>query len=111
MYKDIVVNLSLNPSRTATTSYAISVAQAFQAHLTGITFIYEPTPPLVYMDTSMPSRDIVFDREEAKRRADAAIEAFEDAARKADLVVDSRGIDIKTARDSIKFAETPRGLD
>ena len=111
MYKDIVVNLSLNPSRAATASYGISVARAFQAHLTGITFIYEPTAPLIYMDTSMPSRDVVFHREEAKRRADAAIETFKDAARRADLVVESRGIDIKTAHDSIKFAEIARRFD
>jgi len=93
MYKDIVVNLSLNPSRAATASYGISVARAFQAHLTGITFIYEPTAPLIYMDTSMPSRDVVFHREddsikfaEIARRFDLAIvgqaqpnkETFED---------------------------------
>jgi hypothetical protein len=44
MIKDIVVNVSKNGS--AVSSYAVSVAAALQAHLTGIAFAYDPILPI-----------------------------------------------------------------
>jgi len=111
MIKDIVVNLSLNPSRVAATTYAISVASAFQARLTGIAFIYEPILPSVYMGTATPSSDVVFQREEAQRRANAAIATFEEAARKAGLAVESHALDTVAARAPDHFAKIARRFD
>jgi nucleotide-binding universal stress UspA family protein len=111
MIKDIVVNLSLNTSRTAAMRYAISVASTLQAHLAGIAFVYEPTFPSVYTGKSMPGSDIVFQREEAQRRANAAIATFEEAARKASLAVESHAPDTKAARVGDQFAKIARRFD
>lgn len=111
MIKDIVVNLSLNPSRVAATNYAISVASAFQAQLTGIAFMYEPIMPSIYVGTSMHGSDIVFQREEAQRRASAAIAAFDEAAAKAGLAVESHALDTKAARAPDNFAKLARRFD
>lgn len=111
MIKDIVVNLSLNPSRVTATRYAISVASAFKAQLSGIAFMYEPTLPSVYMGTSMHGSDIVFQREEAQRRANAAIATFEEEARKAGLAVESHALDITAAHATDHFAKIARRFD
>ena len=59
MIKDVVVNLGLTTDRDAVAKFAISIAEAFQAHIAGIAFAYEPvvTPTVVdglsaaWMDT------------------------------------------------------------
>ena len=111
MIKDIVVNLSLNPARVNATRYAISVASTFQAQLSGIAFMYEPTLPSIYMGTPMPGSDIVFHREEAERRANAAIATFEEEARKAGVAVESHALDTKAARATDHFAKIARRFD
>ncbi len=111
MIKDIVVNLSLNPSRVAATQYAISVASAFQARLTGIAFMYAPTLPSVYMGTAMHGSDVVFQRDEAQRRANAAMEIFEEGARKAGVAMESHALDAEAARASDRFAKIARRFD
>ena len=45
MIKDILLNLQTGPGRDAAREYAISVAQLFEAHLTGIACEYEPVNP------------------------------------------------------------------
>jgi nucleotide-binding universal stress UspA family protein len=46
MIKDIVVNLSVSAKESPASDYAIAVAAAFDAHLTGIAFLYDPIVPL-----------------------------------------------------------------
>ena len=43
MIKNIVVNLSVGEAADAASAYAVSVAAAFEAHLAGIAFSYEPS--------------------------------------------------------------------
>jgi hypothetical protein len=45
MIKDIIVNLSVTKNDNTVGNYAVSVAAALQAHLTGIAFIYDPVAP------------------------------------------------------------------
>jgi hypothetical protein len=45
MIKDIVVNLNVGAKANAASDYAISVAAALDAHLTGIVVIYGPIVP------------------------------------------------------------------
>ena len=47
MIKDIVVNLPVGKSADVATSFAISLAAKFSAHLTGIAFRYEPLIPVM----------------------------------------------------------------
>jgi nucleotide-binding universal stress UspA family protein len=46
MIKDIVVNLNVSARESPAGNYAIAVAAAFDAHLTGIAFLYDPIVPL-----------------------------------------------------------------
>ncbi|MGA7958134.1 MAG: universal stress protein, partial [Xanthobacteraceae bacterium] len=46
MIKDIVVNLSVGEKGGPAGDYAISVASAFGAHITGIAFVYDPIVPI-----------------------------------------------------------------
>jgi nucleotide-binding universal stress UspA family protein len=46
MIKDIVVNLNVGATASPASDFAISVAAAFNAHLTGITFLHNPVVPV-----------------------------------------------------------------
>jgi nucleotide-binding universal stress UspA family protein len=46
MIKDIVVNLSIGEKPGSAGDYAISVAAAFDAHLAGVAFLYDPIVPV-----------------------------------------------------------------
>ena len=46
MIKDIVVNLSLGDNGGVVANYAVSVAEAFNAHLAGIAFVFDPIIPV-----------------------------------------------------------------
>ena len=46
MIKDIIVNLSVAKNGSTVGNYAVSVAAALQAHLTGIAFVYDPIVPI-----------------------------------------------------------------
>ena len=46
MIKDIVVNLSVGEKASPACDYAVSVAAAFDAHLAGIAFLYDPIVPV-----------------------------------------------------------------
>ena len=78
MIKDIVVNLGLGAQDPAGT-YAISVAEKFEAHLVGIAVSYEPVIPGTVMG-GVPPDVIEGQRVESNKRANAAIARFEQAA-------------------------------
>ena len=46
MIKDIVVNLNVGAKASPASDFAISVAAAFDAHLTGIAFLHDPIAPV-----------------------------------------------------------------
>ena len=49
MIKDLVVNLSVAPIRDVAGEFAVSIAAAFEAHVAGVAFVYEPAPPMLTM--------------------------------------------------------------
>ena len=111
MLKHLVVNLSLDPSRTAAAEYAVSLADTFKAHLMGVAFMYEPVLPSVYMGASIRGSDTAFDREQAKQRANQAIDRFEQIANKAGIAVEARALEAKPARAANDFAKLARRFD
>src|SRR5262249_60911736 len=68
MIKDLVVALSGRGARDVAGDYAVSVAEAFDAHVAGIAFAYEPVIPGTVMG-GVPSEFIEASR--AKSRAEA----------------------------------------
>lgn len=68
MIKDIVVNLGLG-ERDPAGDFAISVADAFEAHLLGVAFSYDPIIPGTVMGGIPPEFIESQRRESEKRRA------------------------------------------
>jgi nucleotide-binding universal stress UspA family protein len=88
MIKDIVVNLGLGEHDPAGT-FAVSLAEAFEAHLLGVAFAYEPVIPGSVMG-GIPPDFIEAQRAESEQKARAAITRFEAAAKRSNLSAESR---------------------
>ena len=71
MIKDIVVNLGLGEHDPAGT-FAVSIAEAFEAHVLGVAFAYEPVIPGSVMG-GIPPEFIESQRAESEQKARAAI--------------------------------------
>jgi nucleotide-binding universal stress UspA family protein len=77
--KDVVANLSVSEGGSFTGDYAVSVASALEAHLTGIAFIYDPVVP-VAVTGYIPPEVIETQQRDARDAAKAAIDHFTAAA-------------------------------
>lgn len=87
MIKDIVVNLGLGPNDPAG-DYAITVASAFEAHVLGVAFAYEPVIPGTVMG-GIPPEFIESQRVESEKKASAATARFDAAAKRAGISAES----------------------
>jgi nucleotide-binding universal stress UspA family protein len=83
MIKDIVVNLGLGAHDPAG-DFAISVANAFEAHLLGVAVVYEPIIPGTVMG-GIPPEFIESQRVESENKARAAVTRFQAAAKRAGI--------------------------
>jgi nucleotide-binding universal stress UspA family protein len=101
MIKDIVVNLGLGAKDPAG-DYALSLAEAFGAHVLGIAVSYDPVIPGTLMG-GIPPQIIDSQRIESNKKASAAIARFEQAAKRAGISAESRTIQssISGAADEI----------
>lgn len=110
MIKDIVVNLTMGAPRDVAADYAVSVASAFGAHLTGIAYAYEPVLPPTLMG-GIPAEVITAQRAESEQTAQAAIERFQQAASRAGIASDSRTLAASLAGASDLFGRIARRFD
>ena len=106
MIKDLVVDLSA----AFASDYAISVAEAFQAHAFGVAFAYEPILPPSVMG-GLPPDMIEAQRAEGESAANASIARFEDRARRAGLSAESRMIPMSLAGAANLFGQVARRFD
>ena len=111
MIKDIVTNLSLRNSRDVAMDFAVSTAAAFDAHLAGIAFVYEPIIPAMVDMYGMPPEVIESQRVENENMAKAALGRVEDAARGAALSAEPRMVDAQVATAPGRFADIARRFD
>jgi nucleotide-binding universal stress UspA family protein len=109
MIKNIVVNLSVAQADAAT-AYAVSVAAAFEAHLAGIAFAYEPAVAEFGYE-GVTVRLIEAERAKAAGAAEAAIRKFEESARRKGLSAESRQIEANFASAGDQFAVIARRFD
>ena len=78
MIKDILVKLERDPSREAASNYAMSLAEAFEAHVTGVVFAGVGLPALTLPEMSVGvlpeilTEEAAFARNAVKRFAQAA---------------------------------------
>jgi nucleotide-binding universal stress UspA family protein len=89
MIKDLVVNLPVGKRPIAAADYAISIAEAFGAHISGIAFAYEPVVAPTVMG-GVPADWIEAQRAESAKDANAAIARFEAATQRAGLSAEHR---------------------
>jgi hypothetical protein len=115
MIKDIVVNLSVSEQEGhAAEDYAISVASAFGAHITGIAFIYDTQIPLVYPLTSYgeaPAEVIDALKREKVDLAKAATDRFTKAASLAGVSAEAQKLYTSFAGSIVRFGQIARHFD
>ena len=110
MIKDIVVNLSVDPSRDVAGNYAVSVAEAFGAHLAAVAFSYDPIIPPTIMG-GVPASFIEEQRAQADRAAKNAITKFDEAARRAGVSFESHILGASVAGAADLFGRAARRFD
>jgi nucleotide-binding universal stress UspA family protein len=110
MIKDLVVNLAVGEARGDPGSYAVSVAQAFGAHVAAIAFAHDPILPATLMG-GIPADFIESQRAEAEATASAAIARFEEAARRAGISAETRLLAASIAEASDQFGRIARRFD
>jgi nucleotide-binding universal stress UspA family protein len=111
MIKDLVVNLSQQDSRDVAMEFAVSTAAAFNAHLAGVAFVYDPTVPAMADMYGMPAQVIESQRAENEKAAKAAVDKFNEAARRAALSAEARTLDAPVATAPGVFAQIARRFD
>ena len=109
MIKDIVVNLGLGPNDPAG-DYAITVANAFEAHVLGVAFAYEPVIPGTVMG-GIPPEFIESQRVESDSKARAATTRFEAAAKRAGISAESRIISASVSGAADRLGRLARRFD
>jgi nucleotide-binding universal stress UspA family protein len=112
MLKDVLVNLSVAGRRDPACDYAISVANAFNAHLAGIAIAYDPTGPAIAggCEVMLPGW-VEEERSKAAERAKAAAAKFEAATRREGLSAETRVLNTTVSKAPHLFAQIARGFD
>jgi nucleotide-binding universal stress UspA family protein len=108
--KDVVVHLSTGSASSAAPDFAISIAQAFEAHIAGIAFAYEPVIPAILMD-GIPVDIIESQRAESAKAAEAAVARFDEAATRQGLSVETRALNASAAGAGEAFGRAARRFD
>ena len=110
MIKNVIVNLTTGASRGFAGEYAVSVAEAFEAHLAGIAFAYDPVLPPTLMG-GIPADFIESQRAEAEAAANAALARFDEMVRRAGISGESRLVGASVAGAADLFASMARRFD
>jgi nucleotide-binding universal stress UspA family protein len=110
MIKDIVVNLSVAPNRDVAGDYAVSLASAFEAHVAGIAFVYDPVPPVITMG-GIPAEVLESLRRENEEAAAAVLAKFDRLTDRMRLSTESRIVPATFVGASDAFAQAARRFD
>lgn len=110
MIKDIVVNLALVGDHDPASAYAISIARAFGAHVTGVVFVYDPVISPSIMD-GVSAEWIDAQRDESRTMAQTAIERFERAAQLAGIQAGHRIVEATLGGATDMFGRIARRFD
>ena len=109
MIKDIVVNLSIG-GKNAAGDYAVSAAEFFGAHLTGIAFTYDPIIPVTgtgYVPVEVVDTQVADNQASSK----AAVERFTTAASRAGISSEPVVLNASVAGSGEQFANIARRFD
>jgi nucleotide-binding universal stress UspA family protein len=110
MVKDIIVNLSVTKEGSVVGKYAVSVAAALQAHLTGVAFVYDPVVPISGAGY-IPAEVIETQLDDNETAASAAIKDFNIATDQAGISAESLTTNAGLAAAGDHFARMARRFD
>ena len=110
MLKDIVVNLTGGGPQDFAADYAISVAKAFGAQITGIAFVFDPVIPDAGLGAVSPSL-IEMQRDDNARAAKDAVSRFVAAVKSAGVSAETRILDASLAGATNEFGRIARRFD
>jgi nucleotide-binding universal stress UspA family protein len=108
--KDLVVNLTVGADRDAAAQFAVSIAQAFEAHITGIAFAFDPIITPTVMD-GLSAAWVDTQRIDNRAAAQAAIDRFEAAAARQGLSAEHRLIEASLGGAAGLFGRMARRFD
>jgi len=109
MIKDIIVNLGLG-DRDPAGEFAISVADAFGAHVLGMAFVYDPIIPGSVMG-GIPPQFIEAQRAESEKAVRSAIARFEQAAKRVGVSYETRSVNASIAGAAERLGRLARRFD
>jgi nucleotide-binding universal stress UspA family protein len=110
MIKDVVVHLAAGTDRDPAAQFAISIAAAFQAHIAGIAFAYDPALTPTVLD-GMSAGWIDAQRAENLAAAEQAAARFEEAARRDGVSAEHRIIESSLGSAASRFGRIARHYD
>ena len=110
MIKDIIVNLSVGERPGPASDYAISVAAAFDAHLAGIAFVYDPIVP-VSGAGYIPADVIETQERENAAASKAAADRFTAACKRAGVAAEPLTLSASLAGVGEQFGHIARRFD
>jgi nucleotide-binding universal stress UspA family protein len=110
MIKDMIVNLTIGAERDVAADYAISVARAFGAHLSGVGFAYEAVLPGAVFG-GVAAELIQAQRADSQKAARTAVDNFEAAARRAGLSAESHLLEASLTAAADTFGRLARRFD
>ena len=109
MIKDMVVNLGLGANDPAS-DFAISVADAFEAHVLGLAFVYDPVIPGSVMG-GIPPEFIESQRRESENKVQQAIARFEQVAKRVGVAYETRTLNASIAGAADRLGHLARRFD
>jgi nucleotide-binding universal stress UspA family protein len=110
MIKDVVVKLAVGAERDRASQFAISIAQAFEAHIAGVAFAYEPVIVPTIMD-GLSAAWVDTQRSDNRAAAQAAIDRFEAAAARDGVSAEHRLIEASLGVAAGLFGRLARRFD
>ena len=111
MIKDIVLHLSADLKHEVAANYAVSVAEAFGAHLAAMTFAYDPVLPASLMGGGLPVDFINAQRALAEEAVNAAMNKLSEMARRSGVAVEARHETTSLAAAADIFGRYARRFD
>jgi nucleotide-binding universal stress UspA family protein len=111
MIKDLLVHLSAGDEKGAVTSYALALAEVFQANVAGVAFAYEPVIGATTLMGTLPTNFIDAQRAESQKAADAARAKFDEASRRASASAESHVFSTSIAGAADQFGRMARRFD
>jgi nucleotide-binding universal stress UspA family protein len=110
MIKDIVVNLGIGERANQAGDYAVSVAAAFDAHLAGIAFLYDPIVPISGAGYIPP--DVIDSQErDNATAAKAALDRFAAAGKRAGISAEPLTMSASLGGVAEQFSRIARRFD